>query len=481
MTCDSLAPSLNPLNLSDLPTPPEHWLKGSIGRFKPEQLHRYFLDHAEQLGPIYKIHLLRKPCIVLTDAKAIQKIFKDRPHTYRRSKVMEKVFAEMGTHGIFTAEGDQWSRYRKLMNPAFRTGQIKQFYQSLGSITDRLIKALEQSPKVFNFQPLIQRYTVDITSLLSFGYDINTLDNPDNELQEHLCKIFPMISIRIKSPIPYWRWFKLKKDRDLDASLKVVHQQVAEFIEIAKAKLHQRQAQAADNSEEFLADNLLEAMLLSRDDNNEGFNDDELVGNVFTLLLAGEDTTANTLAWTVDFLADREDLQDQIFEEIEANLPRTNGEIAPLKFDQLDSCPLLLAVINESMRLRPAASILTMQGLEDSEVCGYHVPKDTPIFMHLSATSFDPDVFDQPNEFKPERWLSMSEAQLKQVNKDLMPFGGGTRLCPGRLLSLVEMKMALIEMLRRYRFTRPEGYSAGKELLNFTLMPDQVMVTVTAR
>lgn len=481
MTMNSPAAQAKPLTLKDLPSPAEHWLKGSIGRFDPEQLHNFLYQHSLELGSIFKIHLMKKPMVVLTEPKVIQKILKQRPDTYRRASQMESVFKDMGVHGIFSAEREQWQRYRKLMNPAFRSGQIKQFYQTLNSITQRLCDSVAEAGSCFNFQQLIQRYTVDTTSVLSFGYDINTLQNPDSELQQHLCKIFPMIAVRNKAPVAYWKWFKLKKDRELDQSLAFVRQQVATFIDSARDKLAQKQREKLDGNDEVLADNMLESMLLSRDENGVGFSDDELFGNVITLLLAGEDTTANTLAWAIDYLAEDEALQDRLYDEINQQLPLVDGKAPELRWDQLDSCPLVLGVIQESMRLKPVAPYVFLEGCEDTEISGYQIPKGVMLTLILSASSYDEDLFESAHSFKPERWGQMSEQALKQVNRDLMPFGGGARLCPGRLLSLVEMKIALIELLRRFKFSRAEGYGLAVERLKFTLIPDQLMVTAHKR
>lgn len=469
------------LNINDVPSPPEHWLKGSLGRFDPEQFHTFLYQNSLLLGSIYKIHLMKKPMVVLTDPQVIQKILKQRPDTYRRASQMERVFTEMGVQGVFSAEGEQWQRYRKLMNPAFRTSQIKQFYATLNDITQRLCHAVADAGECFNFQQLIQRYTVDTTSMLSFGYDLNTLENPNSALQQHLCKIFPMIAVRNKAPIAYWKYFKLKKDRELDESLVFVRAQVAVFIDAAREKLAQKQLEANNSDQPVVAENMLESMLISRDENGLGFSDHELFGNVITLLLAGEDTTANTLAWAIDYLADHEDLQDRLYQEINQQLPSVDGCAPPLSWEQLDACPLVLGVIQESMRLKPVAPYIFLEGCEDTVIAGYNIPKGVLLTLLLSANSYDESIFEDALSFKPERWAQMSEQTLKQVNRDLMPFGGGARLCPGRLLSLVEMKIALIELLRRFKFSRAKGYGPAVERLTFTLIPDQLMVTAHKR
>lgn len=463
------------LTLKDLKTPDEHWLFGSTGRYEPEDFHLYLYEHQKKLGHIYKIHFLKKPSVVLSDAPAIQTILKSRPGRFRRVSNFETILKELGAHGVFTAEGEEWNQHRKLVNPAFKVAQLKAFFPTLTEITQRLCQTITNQGTDFNFQEMMKRYTVDITSALSFGTDINTLEHPNSELQQSLSVMFPMISSRLKMPIPYWRFFKLKKDKELDKALVFVHKQIHLFIEAARNRI-------TAAKEDIEPRNILESLILAKDEQGKPFSDEMITGNVLTLLMAGEDTTANTLAWAMDYLVDKPALQEELYQEIQENYPANNTVTRnQLSWEDLDRFPLIMGAAQESMRLKPVAPLLFLEGLEDEDICGYQIPKGTMITALLSTASFDSALFENPEEFDPHRWSSMPAENLKKISRELMPFGGGPRLCPGRQLALTEMKIGLIEMIRQFKFVRTDGYKASRELFLLTVVPENLMVRAIPR
>lgn len=444
-----------------IPKPKEHWLKGSLGLFLPEEFHLYLAKLSKDLGSIYKIHFLGKAIVVVSDSDTVGHILKSRPEQFRRVSQIETVFKELGVHGVFSADGDDWRRQRKLLNPAFKPSQVKKFYPGLRDITEGLCRVMKNQGE-FDFQKLIQRYTVDMTTMLAFGYDLNTLDNPDSELQKSLDVVFPRISERLKAPIPYWRWFKLKADREVESALAKIGESVNLFIDVAEKRL------AAGKE----PTNILEALLLESQNQRE-----DIFGNAITLLLAGEDTTANTLSWAIYYLASHPELQELAWNEIEKNYPQGRK----LDWDDLDNFPYVFGAIQESMRLKPVAPFLYLEPKEDVVIEGYEVPKGTMITALLSANNHVSELFNNPSAFDPSRWLDIDDETRKTHSSKLFPFGAGGRLCPGMQLSFVEMKLALIEMLRHFRFERPKDAGEVRESFEFTVRPKNLIVRAITR
>ena len=468
------------LPFEKIPGPRGHWLKGNLDQIDREAFHLFVYQQARDYGVISKFHVMRKPMVVLSRPETVKWILKNRPSRFRRLTAMELITREMGIHGVFSAEGNDWKRQRLLMNSAFKPSQVKNFYPTIHAITQRLCKALQVAPRAVDIPKVFMSYTVDVTSALAFGSDVNTLENPHTEIQQNLNKIFPMLSFRLHSPIPYWRWFKLARDRELEQALQFVKQRVSEFIQAARQRIEQKPH--TGTSAALDADNILEAMILAQAEDGDSFTEQELFGNVITLLLAGEDTTANTLAWAIDYLADKPELQDQMYKEIQANHPTSAAdEGAALSFDDLDKFPLTFAAAQESMRLKPVAPYLYLEAYQDEVIEGYEVPKGTMLVTLLSNEGINARLFPDPQAFKPQRWLNLSDKTRKQYAAELMPFGFGARLCPGRQLSFVEMKLALIELLRRFKFSRHPGYSPAKEIFAFTVVPDNLVVDVLPR
>ncbi|MFT7561463.1 MAG: cytochrome P450 [Flavobacteriales bacterium] len=449
-------------SLKSIPSPKQHWLKGSLGQFDATKVHNFFYSTARQLSGVARIRFLHKTMVIFQNSETIQQLLKNRPARFRRAKVIEDIFTEIGINGVFSAEGSDWKKQRHLMNPAFRPSQIKLFYPHIQTITQRLSDRLADEHDSIDIQSLLMSYTVDITSTLAFGKDVNTLQNSDAHLIENLNVIFPMISFRLRAPFPYWRWFSLQRDKDLDESFLVVKSYVIGFIESAKNTIEARGYTSVDQAE-----NLLESMLLSKDEHGDGYSEQEVFTNVITLLLAGEDTTANTLAWILDYLADRPDLQDALYHEIVGQIPQGQD----VSFEQLPNFSLVSGVIHEAMRLKPVAPHLYLEPIHDEVIEGYEIPAGTTIVALLGGDGFDESLFPNAESFDPFRWLDIDDKTRKDYSSRLMPFGYGARLCPGRQLSMVEMRYAVIKLISRFRFERSEKSKPADEIIKFTLQP----------
>ncbi len=457
---------------TDIPCAPGHWLTGNLADIKNQPLHLFVYSLAKRFEGLARFRVLHKPMLVVANPNTVQALLKSRPEQFRRASKIETVFREMGIHGVFSAEREGWGRQRQLMNPAFRPSQIKEFFTLIQRHTDTLVQRVGAQLHGNPIQQQLMSYTVDITSTLAFGIDLNSLDEGDQTFQNHLNRIFPMLSYRLHAPFPYWQWFMLKRDKDLVESLHYVRNTVAGLIASAKQQITEKSA--ADPK--FQAENLLQAMLLGTSERDQQFSEDELFANVITLLLAGEDTTANTLAWTIHYLASRPDLQDRAFAEIEQNYPPGGA----LNYADLDRFPFTFACAQEAMRLAPVAPHLLLEAYEDQLIEGYRVPKGVMIFAVLGAAGFSDLAFPNADQFMPERWLRLGDDDKKRFAGELMHFGYGARLCPGRQLSFVEMKTALIELLRHYSFKSTPGHRVT-ETLAFTVTPANLHVDITPR
>lgn len=454
-------------SFKDIPAPPAHWLLGNLKEAKQQPLHRYVYSLADQFGSLARFRLLNKSLLVASDPETVRSLLKARPETIRRSRKIENTFKGMRIHGVFSAEGQDWQRQRQRMNPAFKPSQIKAFFPIIQRCTQTLCESLSVHPQKHDIQKTLMSYTVDITSALAFGIDLNTLEQEDKAFQSHLNRIFPMLTHRMHKPFAYWNWIKFKKDRELESSLDYVYDKVAKLIKQAQNNILDKQKINPD----YTGDNLLESMILGTSEGGKTFSQKELFANVITLLLAGEDTTANTLAWTMHFLADNPLLQQQVKQEIDEHYPQDH----PLTFEDLDHFPLTFACAQEAMRMVPVAPWLLLEPNEDISIEGYHVPQGTTIFALLGNNGFQNACFPKADAYHPERWLNLNANDKKRFANELLHFGFGTRLCPGRQLSFVEMKVALIETLKRFHFSRSPG-SQVTEKLAFTVMPENLLL-----
>jgi cytochrome P450 len=308
-----------------------------------------------------------------------------------------------------------------------------------------------------------------VTAGLAFGADINTLESDEEVIQTHLDKIFPSLFKRLMAPIPYWQWFR---DRKLDGHLQALRSAVGDFIAQARRRME------ANPKLREQPTNLIEAMIAARDNPGSGVDDADVAGNVLTMLLAGEDTTANTLAWMIYLLDRHPDALRRARDEVQTVLKEDSSL---QNYDEAAALPFVDACINETMRLKPVAPIIMLQPMRDTVVADIEVPKGTLLMCLMRAGATDERRFPDARTFDPGRWLSGASASSpKRVS---MPFGAGPRLCPGRYLAMLEMRMVTAMLLAGFdieRVTTPDGREA-EEHLAFTMFPVGLRLKLAAR
>lgn len=446
---------------------------GNVLQFRPSRMHLQLEDWARRYGTPYRLRLIGRDMLVIADAPTIAELLRARPWTFRRARPVQSVFREMGIAGVFSAEGETWERQRRLVMRAFDPARLKRYFPSLVTVTSRLFRRWQQAAArgdVLDIQMELMRYTVDVTAGLAFGADINTIEGGADVIQRHLENIFPMVNRRTTAPFAYWRSIKLPADRALERDLAAARDAVEGFIAQARARL------AADPSLRENPSNLIEALLAARDAPGSEFTDADVSGNVFTALLAGEDTTANTLAWLCHYLCEEPATQDALHAETAAVLGAGQQVEA---FEQLNALPYTEAATREAMRLRPVAPVLSFEALKNTEVGTFSLAAGDIVAALMRLPGMNPQLLDAPEQFRPERWLSAEDARLSAAKKALMPFGGGPRFCPGRYLALAEIKMVATMLARNFRIAREPG-EVG-ERYQLSMMPTGLRVRLEAR
>ena len=452
---------------SSLKQPPAWPLVGSLPAFDPPRVHLIFEEWARHYGTPFRVHLGKRYMLVIDDPAEIGRIMRARPGAFRRVRPVESVFRELGVAGLFSSEGADWERQRRLVMRAFDPGHLRRFFPSLVMVTERLRKRLAraaQSGEVLDLQAEFMRYTVDVTAGLAFGVDINTIETGEDAIQRHLDKVFPAINRRMSAIFPYWRYFKLPADRVLERDLAAVRKAIDGFIDAARRRME------AEPGLREKPENLIQALLAARDAPGSDFSEADVTGNVFTALLAGEDTTANTLAWLCYLLAETPDAQRAVQQEADTVLgARMVADDAPL----IDALRVTEAATREAMRLKPVAPLLTHESNEAVVVCGIELRARTPIATLLRPAGLDPALFPEPNSFRPARWLepSLTAERESGAKRVLMPFGAGPRFCPGRHLAMQEILMVTAMMMKSFSIERDTG-SQVRERFALSMMPE---------
>jgi cytochrome P450 len=465
-----------------LPGPRGLPLIGSLHRWDPSRAHLILEQWAREHGPIYRLRLGPQPLVVIADADATMTVLRERPNAFRRHFAVQPIFREMGIDGLFSAEGDDWRRQRPLVMRALDPTHLRRFFPTVVTATERLHArwlAAATAGAPVDLRADLTRYTVDVTCSLAFGSDVATLARDDlDPLQPHLDRIFAGIARRMHSLWPTWRWWRSRADRDIERSLAVAGRAVEGFIAHARAEMRRRPELAAAPR------NLLQALLAAND--SAALTDAELRGNVMTLLLAGEDTTANTIAWALHLLSLHPDVRRAArTEAIEALATEREGAPRPAALREIDSTrglPLIEGVVLEALRLKPVAPLNLFTAVRETVLLGTRIPPRTLVCVLKRPPATDPQHFPDAGAFRPQRWLAGAAAASGVGSQSaplavtggggrrgFVPFGGGPRLCPGRYLALLEAKMVLTSTLASFEL-EPTGEPVG-ERMGMTMQP----------
>ncbi len=449
---------------------------GSLFDIDFKVFHRRLEDWCEEYGPIYRLRIGRRKIIVIAETETIKRMFRERPDVFRRTRALESATVEMRLTGVFSAEGDNWRRQRKIVALALNTAHLKPFFPKLLVTAERLKRRWETAADAGTAVDLcrdLMRFTVDVTTQLAFGIDVNTVETDGPVIQQNLDKIFPMLNWRINAPFPYWRYVRLAKDRELDRALRDVQKQVDQMIADVRARM------AADASLFEKPTNFLEAMIAAKESEGLELSDAEIFGNVCTVLLAGEDTTANTIAWAVNYFIEYPEHFARARAEVDGIVA---PEELPREIEQTAQFTFIEAFYNETMRLKPVGPINAMEPLEDVELMGYRIPKGTVIMLLTRHIAVNDAQFGDGSRFDPERWLTLdAERQCPHDTTAFIPFGTGPRFCPGRNLALLQIRTVLAMLCRNFNVRLVDPNRPVGEKLAFTMMPTNLIVQLKRR
>jgi cytochrome P450 len=452
--------------ISALPGPRPWPFVGNVFQIKPHRIHLDFEAWAQRYGTTFCVYFGRRPILVIAGHKEVAGVLRDRPDGFRRPSISANVAKEMGGNiGLFQAEGLEWRNQRRMVMAGFAPGPIKAYLPALTKVANRLHKrwiiAAESGMKI-DLSADLKRYTVDIIAGLAFGTEVNTLESGDDVIQQHLDVVLPAVARRSLALFPYWRFFKLPQDRKLDRSVAALRISIADLIAAARDRLQQ------NPTRKDKPQNLLEAILVAADTPESGVTDLGVAGNVSTMLLAGEDTTANTIAWVLYLLHQNPNCLQHATQEVLTNAPN----YLVLDLSQIDQLVYLDACIQEAMRLKPVGPYIPLEATKEASVAGVRVPSGSLVWCMFRHDTISDQYFDKATAFKPERWLG-TEGQQEIDKKVSMPFGSGPRTCPGRYLALLEIKIAVAMVLGQFTIEGVDTPNGGEaqELMGFVMSP----------
>jgi cytochrome P450 len=330
--------------------------------------------------------------------------------------------------GLTTMNGAQHVAERRLLLPAFSRGHVAALRETMLARIDTHLNRW-QPGHVRDIHQEMQKLTLGIAVATILGLDPTRDGLPIRNLMARWLRsaLAPaVLLLPLNLPgLPFYRFLRL-----------------AEQVEREIRGLLARKRAAGATG-----DDALSLLIQARDEDGRGLDDNSLLGQVVTLFVAGHETTATALSWTLFLLAEHPAVQRDLLAEID----RVLG-VAPPTMEQLARMPLLDAVIKESLRLVPPGLWFLRLPTEDTHLGPYPVPAGTRILWSPVALHRRADLYPDPSAFRPERWQHIDPSPY-----EYMPFGAGPRRCLGATFAEMEMKLVLPRLLQRYRLALRPG------------------------
>jgi cytochrome P450 len=461
-------------SLDDLPGPKPSPLIGNLLQLDPTKAHLILEEWAARYGSIYQFWMGPRRIVATTDPASIEDILRARPETFRRPENLDRIISELGVKGVFNAEGDAWRPQRKLSVAALAQRNLQRLFPSIQLVAGRLKTRWERSASAGETLDVVEelkRFAVDVIMLIVFGHDANTVEQGNDVIQSELEVILPAINRRLFAFIPSWRYIQTASDRRLNRAFVNVRAWLDGLLAEARTRLKTEPERTQKSS------NFVEAMVTASDENGNLFSDDVIISNLLTMLIAGEDTTAFTVAWAIHHLCDSPRWASEIRREADEILGES---IVAGSHEVATRLVRASAVASETMRLRPVVPISFHDANVDTSLHQYFVPKRTTVAPLLRPAAVDRANFLDPLAFRPERWL---EDSIRPHNVSAyMPFGSGPRMCPGRSLGLLQVKTLLSMLYKNFDVERVGSSGDVSELFRgLTMSPAGLRVRLRSR
>jgi cytochrome P450 len=379
--------------------------------------------------------------VLISDPQDVKTLFTAPPEIAPSATGNSPIRPVMGERSVLVLTGPEHMRQRKLLLPPFHGERMREYEQTIVDAT-RADMASWPRGEPMRLQERTRAITLEVILRAVFGVEAERMD----AMREAIAGLLaPMNSLRMV-------WMAMRR-MSLERPTGAIGLALDRLDETIYAELARRRVQA-DLGERT---DILSLLMQARDEDGEPLTDGELRDELVTLLLAGHETTATSVAWAIERLVRHPHKLARLVAEIDAG-PDGGERYAN-------------AVVNETLRVRPVVPIVGRILSEDFEIGGRLLPAGTRVMPSIYLTNRNPRVYDAPGEFRPERFLKDTPETFSWI-----PFGGGIRRCIGASFAQLEMKLMLRTMLSELAPSLPAGRmtSPGGELIRrraITLVP----------
>lgn len=386
----------------------------------------FLLNTAREYGDIAFFKIGSRRIYLLSHPDLIQQVLITDNRNFTKSRALKRSKAVIG-EGLLTVEGDTHLERRRLLQPAFHTRSIETYADTMRDATAELVESWEYN-KSFDIHKEMMKLTLAIVTKTLFGTETKSESDEIGKCLTTIVKQFPRMLFPYSEyldnlPIPSIRKFK--------QSLNRLDQIIYSLIEERRGE--------QENKNDILT------TLINAQDEESGsrLTDYEVRDEAMTLFIAGQETTANALVWTIYLLCTNPEIKTKLQEELDTIL---NKDLP--SFEDIRNLEYTNMVFKEAMRLYPPAWNVARQAIEDYEIDEYTIPSGADIYMSPYVVHHDERFFPEPFKFNPERWKEEQASSLPRFA--YFPFGGGTRRCIGEPFAMMEGVLIIAAIFSRF-------------------------------
>uniref|UniRef100_A0A087XRU9 unspecific monooxygenase n=1 Tax=Poecilia formosa TaxID=48698 RepID=A0A087XRU9_POEFO len=400
-------------------------------------------------GKIWGIYDGRQPVLCVADPEIIKAILVKECYSFftnRRNFHLNGALYD----SLFNAEDDQWKRIRSVLSPSFTSGRLKEMFEIMKSHSANLIHSMKKKAdkgEALELKEFFGSYSMDVVTSTAFSVDIDSLNNPSDPFVTNIKK---MLKFDLLNPLFLARktFFPFLGPILEKFEFSFFPKSVTDFFYASLEKIKSNR----ETSQQKSRVDFLQLMIDSQKNNglqkDKRLSDHEILSQSMIFIFAGYETSSSSLTFLAYNLATNPEIMRKLQEEIDSTFPNK----APVQYQPLMEMDYLDSVINESLRLFPIAARLERVAKASVEINGLVIPKDMVVLVPTWPLHRDPEIWPEPEKFKPESRFS------KKNKEDIdpytyMPFGVGPRNCIGMRFALVVMKLAVVEILQRYSFS----------------------------
>lgn len=402
-----------------------------IGTFIPfvRNATAYYTNQRKKHGDVFLSNSIFGANVVLCGPAANKFLLVDQAKFTTNKEAWEVSLSDLFPNGLMLMDGAQHKYHRSIMLDAFKKAPMQGYLDMMPELVDHLLRPLKGGSNLLFF-PFFKEVTLKIAGNVFFGIP----------LKEDLSKVNKAVtdivnaSLAIPVNLPFSKYGKGIKGRQF-------------LINYFKSIIGERRSNPGKD--------LFSKLCQAKNEEGAQFTDQEIIDHLIFILMASHDTTAITLTLMSYFLAKNPDWQDKVREEI-----NTINLQYPFQVKDLRQLEKLGLVMKETLRLHPPLIMVARKLEKEMEVDGITIPKNTAVNAVFQMTHIDKDTWTNPMTFDPERFNKERKEQTK-CPFSYAPFGAGPHHCIGYGFAEMSVKVVMMELLKQYKLSVPEGYECA--------------------